>query len=126
MKKLLMAMAFVSLFSGSAVALDVYNDSGGMVAKYDGKFAGHNVRVFGRCASACTLALRDRGTCAGPNASFVFHASTSPRMTRWLMNQYPPTVRAWINRKGGLTSRLITLEGAELHRIVRSCFLKKS
>ena len=107
----------------AANALDIYNDNGGMAIAYAVKFerASKPIRVFGNCASACTLALKYPSTCAGPRASFAFHAATHPRITRWMMGQYPKAIRAWIQRHGGLTGRMIVLRGREMEKIVGRC-----
>ena len=46
---------------------------------------------------------------------------TSPMGTQALWNIYPASVRHWINRHGGLSRRMIFLEGRALNGIVASC-----
>ena len=113
----------LSFATPAAAALDVYNDSGGYVIAYAAKYARASkpIRVFGNCASACTLALKYPSTCVGPRAAFRFHAATHPRATQWMIAQYPASIRSWIRAHGGLTKRLITLSGPELRARVRSC-----
>jgi hypothetical protein len=38
-----------------------------------------------------------------------------------LWNVYPNKVRSWIGRNGGLSRKMIFLQGRELNRIVQSC-----
>jgi len=123
MKLFALAAVAALLLSSPAAALDIRHDRGGIALNHAVKFARASkpIRVFGTCMSACTLALKYLSTCAGPNASFHFHAATHPRITQWMMAQYKPAIRSWIRGRGGLTSRMITLRGAELRRLVRSC-----
>ena len=123
MTRCVLAVVAALLLSSPAAALDIYSDNGGMALEYAVKFARASkpIRVFGNCASSCTLALKYPSTCAGPRAAFRFHAATHPRITRWLMAQYPASIRAWIRARGGLTSRLITLSGPELRARIRKC-----
>ncbi len=123
MARCALALALALSLSSPAAALDIYNDNGGMAIEYAVRFerASKPIRVFGTCSSSCTLALKYPSTCAGPRAAFRFHAATHPRLTRWLMAQYPARIRNWIKSKGGLTSRLITLSGPALRSRVRSC-----
>jgi hypothetical protein len=41
--------------------------------------------------------------------------------TASLMQIYPPQVRSWIARRGGLTSKMIFLSGRELTSMYRAC-----
>ena len=73
---------------------------------------------------------RDR-ICATPRARFGFHAAwmpdtdgrpvTSPMGTQALWNIYPASVRRWISRHGGLSRKMIYLQGRALSGIVASC-----
>ena len=123
MKRAALAVVAALLLPSSANALDIHNDNGGTAIAYAARFARAEkpIRVFGNCASACTLALKYPSTCAGPRAAFRFHAATHPRITQWMWAQYPARIRAWINSHGGLSSRLITLSGPALRARVRSC-----
>ena len=120
-------MAVLAL-SLPANGLDIYNDNGGRVFSYAIRFeyAPKPIRILGRCMSACTLALAYPSTCVGPRASLVFHApygagAHNGVAKKWMMGRYPAPIRAWIAAHGGLTSRPITLRGAALRKIVRSC-----
>jgi hypothetical protein len=125
--------------SASAAAMRIAEDRGGQIGHYMRTFAqvratGQQVVVDGSCLSACTLVLglvpRDR-ICATPRARFGFHAAwmpdahgrpaTSAMGTQVLWDIYPPRVRAWITRNGGLSRKMIFLQGRALASIVPRC-----
>jgi hypothetical protein len=125
---------------GSASAeLRIQRDFGGQIGPYLYKYAmvreaGHRVVIDGPCLSACTLALgvfpRDQ-ICVTPNAVLGFHAAWMPGEngrqvrsdggTRLLMAAYPPKVRDWIKRRGGLNGKTIFLRGRELAAMYPRC-----
>ena len=124
----LAAVAAALSLATPAAAITINYDMGGNVASYIMKFSSARkpIRIMGHCASACTIALRYPSTCVGPRARLTFHSvSGAGRYTanfnRMLMSAYPPAVKSWIRARGGLTSRMITLSGAELRKRVRSC-----
>jgi hypothetical protein len=119
-------------------------DSGGRIIDYADRFlqaraSGAQVVIDGTCLSACTLVIgmlpRDR-ICATPNAVLGFHAAwqptgnggkfTSSAATQAMMKAYPPNVRNWISRHGGLTTRMIFLHGRELAAIIPTCRIAAS
>jgi len=132
------AMLALSVTSASATML-IAGDRGGQIGRYLQTFAqvrssGERVVIDGNCLSACTLVLglvpRSR-VCATPRARFGFHAAwmpdsdghpvTSPMGTQALWNIYPSHVRSWISRNGGLSRKMIYLQGRDLDGIVASC-----
>ena len=132
------AMLALSVTSASATML-IAGDRGGQIGHYLQTFAqvrssGERVVIDGNCLSACTLVLglvpRSR-VCATPRARFGFHAAwmpdsdghpvTSPMGTQALWNIYPSNVRHWISRNGGLSRKMIYLQGRDLDGIVASC-----
>ncbi len=132
------AMLALSVTSASATML-IAGDRGGQIGRYLQTFAqvrssGERVVIDGNCLSACTLVLglvpRSR-VCATPRARFGFHAAwmpdsdghpvTSPMGTQALWNIYPSNVRHWISRNGGLSRKMIYLQGRDLDGIVASC-----
>jgi hypothetical protein len=135
-----MAGALMVVGVGSASAeVRIQRDFGGQIGPYLYKYAamreaGHNVVIDGPCLSACTLALavipRER-ICMTSNAVLGFHAAWSPGAdgrpvksaggTRLLMAVYPPAVRSWIRKRGGLNGKTIFLRGRELAALYRSC-----
>jgi hypothetical protein len=96
--------------------------------------SGERVVIDGPCLSACTLVLmtvpRER-ICVTRRAVLGFHAARSidrrgriyaePEASREVQAAYPPPVRDWIARRGGLTSRLLLLRGRELAAIYPRC-----
>ena len=132
------ALAALSVTSASAT-MRISEDRGGQIGQYLQAFAGvrssgESVVVDGNCLSACTLVLglvpRER-ICATDRARFGFHAAwmpdregrpvTSPLGTQALWSIYPATVRRWINQHGGLSRKMIFMQGNELSGIVPSC-----
>lgn len=135
----LTAVVFHATATPASAAVIIAADNGGRMGEYAARFlqvrqSGERVVIDGVCLSACTMVLglvpRDR-ICATRNAVLGFHAAwqpdgeggriTSPPATRALMETYPRVIRAWIARRGGLTSRMIFLRGADLAAIVPSC-----
>ena len=142
----LMAGALASVviisFLTSAASADVriVNDPGGEVSSYVFKFrelraTGERIIIDGPCLSACTLLTgivpRNR-VCFTKRAVLGFHAASyyndvsrslvpTRAGTRIVMRLYPPEIRAWINRHGGLTPQLMTMRGRELAALYPPC-----
>ncbi len=137
---LLLCVAVLACGMSSASAtVRIAEDRGGQIGQYLQTFgavreSGERVVIDGNCLSACTLVLglipRDR-ICATSRARLGFHAAwmpdddgrpvTSPMGTQALWNVYPPSVRHWIKRHGGLSRKMIFMEGRSLNGIVASC-----
>lgn len=136
---LLLAVLFVSGTAPAGATMRIAEDRGGQIGQYLEAYAllrssGERVVVDGNCLSACTLLLgvipRDR-ICATERARFGFHAAwmpdqdgrpiTSPMGTQALWRLYPSSVRKWIARNGGLSRKMIYLQGRALAGIVPSC-----
>ena len=132
------AIAALTVTSASA-AMRIAEDRGGQLGQYLQAFAsvrssGESVVIDGNCLSACTLVLglvpRER-ICATERARLGFHAAwmpdrdgrpvTSPLGTQALWSIYPASVRRWINQHGGLSRKMIFMQGHELNGIVASC-----
>ncbi|MGH6771516.1 MAG: hypothetical protein ACRECO_21150 [Xanthobacteraceae bacterium] len=132
------ALVALSVTSASA-AVRIVGDPGGQIGPYLESFtalrnSGESVIIDGPCLSACTLLLgvipRER-ICVTRRARFGFHAAWHPGNngspihsrggTQLLMKIYPPHVRAWIQRRGGLTAKMKYLSGRELSRMYRTC-----
>ena len=132
------AMLALSITSASAT-MRIAEDRGGQIGHYLQTFtsvrsSGETVIIDGSCLSACTLVLGvvpHERICATQRARFGFHAAwmpdrngrpvTSPLGTEALWNIYPASVKRWINRHGGLSRKMIFMEGRELNGIVASC-----
>lgn len=95
---------------------------------------GERVVIDGPCLSACTLVLMTVPTeriCVTGRAVLGFHAARSidrrgriyaePEASRAVLEGYPAPVRDWINRRGGLTSRMLMLRGRELAAMYPRC-----
>jgi hypothetical protein len=125
--------------SSASATMRIAGDRGGQIGQYLQNFAtvrssGERVVIDGNCLSACTMVLglipADH-VCATSRARFGFHAAwmpdengrpvTSPMGTQALWNIYPAPVRHWISRHGGLSRRMIFMEGSALHGVVASC-----
>jgi hypothetical protein len=132
------ALAALTVTSASAT-MRIAEDRGGQIGQYLQAFAsvrssGESVVIDGNCLSACTLVLglvpRER-ICATDRARLGFHAAwmpdrdgrpvTSPLGTQALWSIYPASVRRWINQHGGLSRKMIFMQGHELNGIVPSC-----
>jgi hypothetical protein len=138
-----LALILLMLSSSSAVAdYRITRDFGGLVEQYKAKYTqirDHKERVIidGICNSACTLVLGIvplNRICATPRASMGFHQAyydkrwtaglrvTSVAGTDELMSYYPPAVKKWIARKGGLTATMKrAVNGPELWDIIDPC-----
>jgi len=134
--------AFASaLFAAVAVAdVRVVNDPGGEISAYLQKYedisaSGQRLVIDGPCLSACTLFTammpRDR-VCVTRRAVLGFHAASyyddtsrsfvpTRAGTRLVMRIYPPAIRSWIERHGGLTPHLVFLRGRELAALYDTC-----
>jgi hypothetical protein len=132
----------LALFALSPARADVriVSSPGGAVDAYLAAFArvrqsGERVIIDGPCLSACTLVLstipRNR-ICVTRRAVLGFHAprwfyprtgstTRAPEATRIVIASYPPGVRAWIKKRGGLTQKPIYLRGRELSALYPRC-----
>jgi hypothetical protein len=133
--------AVLAALSGSSAsaAVRITSDTGGQIGPYLEQLiaireSGQQVIIDGPCLSACTLVLgvipRER-ICVTRRARLGFHAAwdhgengrpmTNRGGTQLLMAVYPPNVKNWINRRGGLTREMKYLTGRELASMYRTC-----
>jgi hypothetical protein len=96
---------------------------------------GERVVIDGPCLSACTLLIGivpRHHVCVTKRAVLGFHAASyyddvsrslvpTRAGTRRLMRLYPPEVRSWIDRHGGLTPHLMTMHGRDLAALYPRC-----
>jgi hypothetical protein len=137
-----LAGIFMPVVVATAAVADVRvtNDPGGEVTSYLRRFeelraSGERLVIDGPCLSACTLFTafipRSR-VCVTPRAVLGFHAASyyddasrslvpTRRGTSLVMRIYPPEIRSWIARHGGLTPRIIAMRGRELAALYRTC-----
>jgi hypothetical protein len=127
--------------AGKAFAVvRIVNDPGGEVSSYVQRFeqlraSGDRIVIDGPCLSACTLFTgiipRDR-VCVTSRAVLGFHAASyyddvsrslvpTRAGSRVVMRLYPPAIRSWINRHGGLRPTIIALRGRELSAMYSTC-----
>jgi hypothetical protein len=130
-----------------AGAYIVKRDKGGVIAKYHKQAltmeaAARPVVIDGLCASACTAYLKN--ACATKKARIGFHrARLKPKassrystarekrllvsmigyLDNLLKSHYPPPVKSWIARKGGLPADdgILWLEGVEAQKVLGAC-----
>ena len=132
------AALFVAILPARA-EIRILASPGGQVAPFLELFervrqTGERVVIDGPCLSACTLVLMtipEERICVTRRAVLGFHAARSidrrgriyaePEASRAVQEAYPAPVRDWINRRGGLTSRLLLLRGRELAAIYPRC-----
>jgi hypothetical protein len=135
-----MGIVVAALSFGSAEAtVRIRDDMGGLMTEYASRFATmresrEKVVIDGPCYSACTMLLgmlsRDQ-VCVTSNAVLGFHAAwnfddnghkvTSASATQALIDIYPPRIRSWLQRRGGLSPHMKYLRGHELASIYPMC-----
>jgi hypothetical protein len=132
-------LALLSLARPAAAEVRILASPGGAVGPYLELFeavrnSGERVIIDGPCFSACTLVLSivpgDR-ICVTRRAVLGFHAAWSrdrrgrtkrePEVSRIVLANYPASVRQWIERRGGLSSRVLVLRGRELAAMYPRC-----
>jgi hypothetical protein len=134
------ALASVFVTYGASADIRITGDPGGEVSSYIRKFhelraSGERIVIDGPCLSACTLLTgiipRDR-VCVTSRAVLGFHAASyyndasrslvpTRQGSALVMRLYPAAIRAWIDRHGGLTPRLLALHGRELAALYPKC-----
>ena len=139
-RRVVLAVALgLTIVSPSLADVRIVASPGGVVGTYLNFFSqvrrsGERVIIDGPCLSACTLVLstipRNR-ICVTSRAVLGFHApqiidekgrsQRSREATRIVTSSYPPAVRAWIKRNGGLSKNMIMLRGRELNALYRRC-----
>ena len=140
MQRLMCVAALLLVASGQGLAdVRIRSSPGGEVGSYLVLFelvrkSGERVVIDGPCLSACTLVLSivpSRRICVTPRAVLGFHAAiavdrvghrySASDATRVITETYPPPIRAWISRHGGLSRRVLLLHGRELSAMYPSC-----
>jgi hypothetical protein len=140
MKRIAAAALAAGLWVPSASAtIVISSDRGGSIRQYEHRYAmvrasGSPVVIDGRCYSACTLLLGlvpAHRVCVTPRARLGFHAAWFPGpggrqimsrdYTLRLYELYPLWLRNWIVQRGGLSSKLLIMDGAELRAHVQPC-----
>lgn len=138
---LLAAMLLMAGVGGSQALVRIADDRGGRIGTYMDRFqelkqSGELVMIDGLCASACTIVLHavphDK-ICVTARASLGFHAAWDPgrrghivtnrEATQLLYSWYPPQIQHWIDKRGGLTPRMLFLRGRQLTGMYRPCYM---
>lgn len=134
------ALSTVVLAPPASAEVHIVNDPGGEVSEYVQKFhelreEGERLVIDGPCLSACTLFTgiipRDH-VCVTRRAVLGFHAASyfddakrslvpTRKGTELIMRFYPPEIRSWIERHGGLSPHIIALRGKELTALYDAC-----
>jgi len=137
------SLCVVVLCTGPAAAdYRVTRDHGGLVETYKTRYArlrerGERVIIDGICNSACTLVLGIvplNRICVTPRASLGVHEAyidkrwtaglrvASSSGTSDLLSYYPPPLKAWIKRRGGLKPQMQHIKnGEDLWAIIDPC-----
>src|SRR3984957_15410913 len=134
------AVASVFIVSAAPAEVHIVNDSGGEVGEYVQKFhelrnAGEHLVIDGPCLSACTLftgIIPHDHVCVTRRAVLGFHAASylddarhtlvpNRQGTQVLLRLYPPEIRDWIDRNGGLKPEFMPLRGKELSALYDAC-----
>ena len=136
---IVLAAVLSVLVSPVQAEVRILSSPGGQVGPFLDLFeevraSGERVVIDGPCLSACTLVLSmipSERICVTRRAIFGFHAARSidrrgrtyaePEASQLVLEAYPAPVRVWIERRGGLTSRLLLLRGRELMTMYRPC-----
>lgn len=144
MLKTVLAIFIVLVLQSISARADlrITRDHGGYVTEYKAKYERirdrrERVIIDGICNSACTMVfgiVPMNKVCVTPRASLGFHSAyydksftfgikvTSFEGTSDLMGYYPPPVKDWISRNGGLTSEMKKIRnGSDLWKIVDPC-----
>jgi hypothetical protein len=133
-------VAFAASPDAAFADVRVTRDLGGEVSSYIGKFkaireSGERLVIDGPCMSACTLfaaVIPHDQVCVTRRAVLGFHAATyyddarhsfvpTRRGTVLVMRVYPPEIRNWIARHGGLTPSIIVMRGRDLAALYNTC-----
>ncbi len=118
----------------------ITNDPGGEIVSYLNKYrdmrdSGERLVIDGPCLSACTMftaLIPPDHVCVTRRAVLGFHAASyyddarralvpTRAGTRLVMRMYPPAIRHWIERHGGLTPRILGLRGRDLAALYSTC-----
>ena len=130
----------VAVATSASADVRVTNDSGGEITSYLRLFSelrasGERLVIDGPCLSACTLFTafipRSR-VCVTQRAVLGFHAASyyddasgsfvpTTRGTWLVLRVYPPEIRNWILRHGGLTPHILAMRSRDLAALYRTC-----
>lgn len=134
------AVASALITTAAPAEVHIVNDAGGEVSEYVQKFhelrkTGERLVIDGPCLSACTLftgIIPHDHVCVTRHAVLGFHAASyfddarhtlvpTRQGTQVIMRLYPPEIRDWIERHGGLKPQIMALRGKELSALYDIC-----
>lgn len=133
------ALCTTFLATSAAAEYRITGDTGGQIGPYIERLAqiresGQRVVIDGPCLSACTLVLGvipAERICVTRRARLGFHAAwhhgqngrpeTNRGGTQLLMAVYPPRIKTWIAKRGGLNRKMRYLSGRELTSMYPLC-----
>src|SRR5271166_3754183 len=134
------ALALALMTCAAAADVRIVGDPGGEVSSYVQKFneiraSGERIVIDGPCLSACTLftgIIPHDHVCVTRRAVLGFHAASyfddarhtlvpTRQGTQVIMRLYPPEIRDWIERHGGLKPQIMALRGKELSALYDTC-----
>jgi len=134
------ALASALVTTAASADVRIFRDQGGEVVSYLNKYremraSGERLVIDGPCLSACTLftaMIPPDHVCVTPRAVLGFHAASyyddarrslvpTRSGTRLVMRIYPPQIRHWIERHGGLTPRVLAMRGRALTSLYNTC-----
>src|SRR4029077_4891490 len=134
------ALASAFITTAAFAEVHIVDDPGGEVSQYVQKFqemraAGEHFVIGGPCLSACTFftgIIPHDHVCVTRRAVLGFHAASyfddarhtlvpNRQGTQVLSRLYPPEIRDWIDRNGGLKAQIMALRGKELSALYDTC-----
>ena len=134
------AVATLTFTAAAHADVRITSDPGGEVLSYVNKYremrkSGEHLVIDGPCLSACTLFtafIPPAQVCVTRRAMLGFHAASyyddasrslvpTRAGTRLVMRMYPVAIRHWIERHGGLTPRIMRMQGNDLASLYRTC-----
>jgi hypothetical protein len=123
--------------SSAGAHVIIAGDTGGNIVRYALQAAAYQsarstLQVNGNCDSACTiyLSLPTSQICVTPAANFRFHAPMAGNKRAalaahdFIRGKYPKWVTSWIDKNGGLTAKLITMDFAFARKHLPICDLQ--
>jgi hypothetical protein len=140
--RFLSCVLLLLLTNPASAEVRITRDFGGYLEEYKAKYAQlrdkkERIVIDGICNSACTIVLGIvplERVCVTPRARLGFHLAyfdrrwtaglrvTSVSGTAELMAFYPPPLKDWIARNGGLAAQMKHLRnGADLWAVVDPC-----
>ena len=134
------AVATLTFTATAQADVRITSDPGGEVLSYVNKYrqmrtSGEHLVIDGPCLSACTLFtafIPPNQVCVTRRAVLGFHAASyyddarrslvpTRAGTRLVMRMYPASIRHWIEQRGGLTPRIMRMQGNDLASLYRTC-----